>query len=49
MNILDKIKRFGLYTGASTIAMLVDLFLFIVFAEILFRNIDYYYLQLFHE
>ncbi len=40
MNILDKIKRFGLYTGASTIAMLVDLFLFIVFAEILFRNID---------
>lgn len=40
MSFKSRIKRFALYTGASTIAMLVDLFLFIIFAEIILRNIN---------
>ena len=40
MDIKKGIKRFVLYTGASTVAMIVDLFLFIIFAEIIFRNIN---------
>ena len=40
MSLKDKVKRFALYTGASTIAMVIDLFLFILLAEIILRNID---------
>ena len=40
MDLKDEIKKFVLYTGASTIAMIVDLILFILFAEIILRNVD---------
>lgn len=40
MSFKSRVKRFVLYTGASTVAMVVDLFLFIVFAEIILRNVN---------
>ena len=40
MSFKSRIKRFALYTGASTIAMIVDLFLFILFAEILLKDVN---------
>jgi len=40
MNLKDDIKKFVLYTGASTIAMFADLIIFILFAEIILRNVD---------
>ena len=40
MNFKSKGKRFILYTGASTVAMVVDLFLFILFAEIILSNVN---------
>ena len=40
MSIRDDIKKFVLYTGASTIAMFVDLIMFILFAEIILRDVN---------
>lgn len=40
MSLKDELKKFTLYSGASVVAMLVDLVLFILFAEIIFSKID---------
>ena len=40
MSFKSRIERFALYTGASTIAMVVDLFLFIILPEIILRNVN---------
>lgn len=40
MSFKNGVKRFALYTGASTVAMVVDLVLFILFAEIILKNVN---------